>query len=761
MRCHGWWLSLLLSIYPFCALFGKETKAQERAPEESVAQRRETAQMQMADSSQQARGQTRARPKIGLALEGGGALGLAHIGVLQWLEEHHVAIDYVAGTSMGGLVGGFYATGMSPTELRALVRQLNWDEMLGDRTPYADLAFRRKEDQRAYPNWLVLGWRNGLSLPEGLNSGHQIGLLIDRETLAYFGLPSFDRLPVAFRCVAADLVSGKEVIFKDGSLARALRSTISLPGVFAPVREGDKVYVDGGLIDNLPSDVVREMGADVVIAVHLSKYPVEAKNIQSLVNVLEQSVKVVILGSELRGLAKADAVVSVDVGSTSMRDFNHNAEIMEKGYEGAAKKAQLLEKFALEETAWQQYESERKSRRRTVAPVPEFIEVEGTGPEAQADIRSSLKAFAGHPLDPAKLDRALTLLTGAGRYDTLGYQMTERSGKQGLLITVREKTVARKTLQPAFEVNGSQAGDVEFRTAARWTVSDAAGFGSEWRSDFEFGNTYAVASELYRPFTAASKWFVAPSARASYTSLAIFEKNDPKAYYRFYKDTVGADVGYGFNRFSEVRFGYEVGRVSSQLRLGAAGIPSVSGRFGAARMRFIWDHTDSPVVPRRGAAVESNFRWYDSSPGAAEAFPAMDAHIGYFQPVSRKGSLFLISDGGSTFGYRSTGLPQFLLGGASRLSAYGRNELYGNQYYLFRGGYLRELARLPSLFGNRVYAVGWYEAGKVYGALNQSAFPNDFAGGVLAETALGPLFLGGSVGDSGHHKWFFQLGRVF
>jgi NTE family protein len=147
--------------------------------------------------------------------------------------------------------------------------------------------------------------------------------------------------------------------------------------------------------------------------------------------------------------------------------------------------------------------------------------------------------------------------------------------------------------------------------------------------------------------------------------------------------------------------------------------------------------------------------------GQRKPFPAQDAHIGYFQPVSRKGSLFLISDGGSTFGYRSTGLPQFPLGGASRLSAYGRNELYGNQYYLFRGGYLRELARLPSFFGNRVYAVGSYEAGKVYGALNQSAFPNDFAGGVLAETALGPLFLGGSVGDSGHHKWFFQLGRVF
>src|SRR5690349_12546774 len=161
------------------------------------------------------------RPKIGVALEGGGALGLAHIGVLQWFEEHHIPVDYVAGTSMGGLVGGFFATGMSPNDMRTLIEHVDWDEILRDRTPYEDLSFRRKEDQRAYPNALVLRLRQGLYLPAGLNAGHQIGLLIDRETAPYFGLRSFDELPVPFRCVATDLVTGKEFIFKDGSLAQA------------------------------------------------------------------------------------------------------------------------------------------------------------------------------------------------------------------------------------------------------------------------------------------------------------------------------------------------------------------------------------------------------------------------------------------------------------------------------------------------------------------------------------------------------------
>jgi NTE family protein len=245
------------------------------------------------------------RPTIGVALEGGGAMGLAHIGVLKWFEEHHIPVDYVAGTSMGGLVGGFYATGMSPDELKTLIDAMDWKKILGDRTPYEDLAFRRKEDQRAYPNSLIFGLRGGLNLPAGLNAGHQIGLLIDRVTLPYDQLASFDALPVPFRCVATDLVSQKPHVFKDGSLAVALRATMSIPGAFSPVNDGKAVFVDGGLVDNLPTDVVRQMGAEIVIAVHLEPAPVEAKDIQSVFSVLNHSVRLLLEENEVRSLAQA------------------------------------------------------------------------------------------------------------------------------------------------------------------------------------------------------------------------------------------------------------------------------------------------------------------------------------------------------------------------------------------------------------------------------------------------------------------------
>jgi NTE family protein len=736
-----------------------------RAQEGSAARARatdvEVTQEPAAPPGEAARTQRQARPKIGVALEGGGALGLAHIGVLQWFEEHHIPVDYVAGTSMGGLVGGFFATGMSPNDMKQLIGRVNWEEILLDRTRYEDLSFRRKEDLRAYQNSLVVGLRKGLFVPAGLNAGHQIGLLIDRETVPYFGLPSFDDLPVKFRCVATDLVSGKEFIFKDGSLAEALRATMSIPGAFTPVREADRVYVDGGLVDNLPTGVVRDMGAEIVIAVHLETQPVEAKNIQSLVSVLEQSVRAVISQNELRGLAHADAIVTVELGNFLMRDFTKHDPIMQTGYEAAKGKEKMLQAFALDDAQWADYVRERDSRKRTSTPVPQFMEVQGTSPTAQKDIQRYLRNFVGRPLDANKLDPALTRLTGVGRYETLGYRIVEREGKQGLRIVAKEKDFAPPTWQPAFEVDGSEAGDIEFTAAGRFTFLDVAGFRSEWRTDFLFGNTYGVTSELYKPFSAESKWFVAPHADASDTAFQIYAKNDPLADYRIYRADVGGDVGYGFSRFSEVRAGYEAGGLDTELRLGTPQIPVVDGWVRNSRLRYLLDHTDDPVIPLRGFSVGSNFRWFDASPGATSAFPTMDAKIELFQPMSRAASVFLTSEGGTTFGSRNTGVPQFFLGGPSRLGAYGVNELFGNQYYLFRGGYMHEITPLPPLLGKHVYAIGSYEIGKMYGAANESKFPNDFAGGIVAETAIGPFFVGGSVGDSSHHKWFFQLGRVF
>jgi NTE family protein len=710
---------------------------------------------------EQAQPSSKPRLKIGVALEGGGALGLAHIGVLQWFEDHHIPIDFLAGTSMGGLVGGLYATGKSPQQLQQIVDAQDWDVILGGSIPFEDLSFRRKEDLVAFPNSIVLGLRKGLVLPGGLNAGQQISLLIDRETLAYSNVQSFDDLPTPFRCVATDLVTGKQAVFKDGSLSQAMRATMAIPGLFSPIRESEHVYVDGGLVGNLPTDVVREMGADVVIGVHLQTSPAEAAKIQSLFSILGRSIDVVVAGNEIRGLAGADLVVNVELQDFSSLDYEKSKAIIDKGTAAAAQKSRLLDAYALNEADWNQYMERRKAHQKSDVPVPQFVKVQGANPVAEQNIERFLRSQAGKPINTNRLDGLLTRLTGVGRYDTAGYQMTEQNGQAGLLVTMHEKLYAPPTLQLGFEVDGSESNDVDFTLATRLTFLDVAGYRSEWRTDFIFGNTYGIESELYRPFSPASRWFFSPHAGASSSAFKIYRKSDPLAEYRLNGAQIGGDIGYGFSRFSEIRFGYEVGTQEARLRLGTPEFSSFSGRTGATRIRWLMDHTDDPVIPRSGVSAESNFRWYDTSPGQTNSFPVADARIGYFQPITTPASLFVVGEGGTTFGSAANGYPQFFLGGSNRLSAYGTNELFGDQYYFFRAGYLHDLLTLPPLAGKKVYAIAAYEFGKMYGFTDASKFPNDFALGVLAETAVGPLVFGGSIGDSGHRKWFFQLGRVF
>ncbi len=704
----------------------------------------------------------KSRPKIGVALEGGGALGLAHVGVLQWFEEHHIPIDYVAGTSMGGLVGGLYATGKTPKELEEIVAQQNWDVIIGGKTPYEDLSYRRKEDARDYPTYIQFGLKKGLSLPAGLNAGHQISLLIDRETLPYANLKSFDDLPIPYRCVATDLVSGKEVVFGDGNLPQAMRATISIPGLFNPVRMGDKVLVDGGLVGNLPTEVVRKMGAEVVIAIHLKIAPAKPEEIQSLFSVLGRSVDVIVQENEIRGLSAADLVVNVDLHDFTSTEYEKSKIIIEKGRQAAEDKARVLEPFALNEADWQGYLKGRDARRRTTVAVPQFVRVEGTNPGAARHFEEFLQPLVGKPIDARKLDRLLTRLTGIGKFDSVGYRQIQEGGSPGLLVTVHEKSYAPPLLQFASEVDGSESEDVTFALAARLTVMDAAGYRSEWRTDALFGNTYGISSELYKPFTATSKWFVAPRASASSTQFKIYQRSDPVVIYGRKDASIGVDVGYGFNRFNEVRVGYEIGDLDARVRLGQPQFPNVEGRTGNTKVHFLLDHGDDPIVPRKGITAETTFRWYDTSPGAPGGFPTMEGQVQFFQPITTPASIFVTAQGGTTFGSRDTGpVPQFFLGGPLRLAAYGTNELYGNQYYLFRLGYLHDLFTLPPFLGKKIYAIGTYEFAKMYGFPLQSGFPNDVSAGVLAETAFGPLVIGGSFGDTGHRKWYFQLGRVF
>jgi NTE family protein len=503
------------------------------------------------------------------------------------------------------------------------------------------------------------------------------------------------------------------------------------------------------------------MGADVVIAVHLETAPTKPEEIQSLFSVLGRSIDVVIRENEIRGLSEADLVVNVNLRDFTSMDYPKAETIIGKGAQAAQSKQQILSPYSMDDTAWTQYLQARDARKQSDIPVPQFVKIDGTDANTAKHLQEFLQPLAGKPIDDAKMNKLLTRLTGIGKFDSVGYRIIEQGDQRGLLIMVHEKNYAPPYLQLGFEVDGSESGDVNFTQGARLTFQDKSGYRSEWRTDLLFGNTYGVASELYRPLTATSRWFVAPHGSASDTNFKIYRKNDPLGIYRLGRAAIGVDLGYGFSRFTEVRVGYEVGYIDAKLRLGKPEFASTGGRTGNLKFSLLTDHTDDPIIPRRGYRVDGVFRWIDTSPLAPEAFPTMDLRFGYFLPITKPGSIFATGEGGTTFGFLQTGIPPYFLGGPGRLSAYGTNEFSGNQYYVLRTGYLQDLFTLPPFVGKKIYAIGTFEFGKMYGFANQSKFPSDVSAGILAQTALGPVFLGGSVGESGHQKWFFQLGRVF
>ncbi len=701
------------------------------------------------------------RPKIGVALEGGGALGLAHIGVLKWFEEHRIPIDYLAGTSMGGLVGGMYATGMNADELRDLVLKIDWGQALDGQPPYQALSFRRKEDKRFFQNNLEFGLRHGFSLPGGLISGQSITFLFDRETLPYSNMKSFDDLAIPFRCVAADLASGKQHVFESGALGEALRATMSLPAIFTPVSSEKKLWADGGLLNNLPVDIVKTMGANIVIAVYLNPSPFNPESKASMFTVMNRSISLMIEANELHSLETADLVVPVDLAGFTGNDYTAGAQIIGRGSAGAEKRSQMLARLAVDSGTWERHVAGRESRRIRSTPDPAFLRVTGIDPRLSNAIQEKLAPHEGKPLDIGKLESDINVISGTGRFTRFSYRMSELDGRSGLEIRGEEKDYAPPLVNFGFLIDGADLANVRWTANARITALDVGGFRSEWRTDVSLGSTWGLATEYYRPFTATSNWFVAPRAFANSNPFDLYAHSTQLAQYRIRRLGGGVDVGYAINRFSELRLGYEAGDFQSTLRVGSPILPAPEGRTGASSIRYRLDKLDSPLVPRDGQTVSFRTAWIDAAPGAGNGFPLSELSFGVIRPVSKRGSAYVQGAGGSTFGHNDTGLPQFFLGGATNLSAYGRNELRTNQYWLGRIGYVYELFSLPPIIGHKTYFTTAYEVGKAYRAPGSSKLPTDGSVGLVIETLFGPLFVGGSVGDTGHRRVYFSLGRFF
>jgi NTE family protein len=704
-----------------------------------------------------------ARPTVGVAFGGGSARGIAHIGLIQWFEEHHIPIDTAAGTSMGGLIGGAFATGMSAAELRTFVNGIDWDTMFGSSTfPFKNV--RRKEDARSYPSRLEFGLKRGIVPPSSLNDGQQVDLLLARLAGPYYGIQRFEELPTPFRVVAVDLRAREKVVIESGSLATALRATMSLPAVFPPVERDGRVLVDGGALDNIPADVVKAAGAGVVIAVSVGYAPTTDVN-YSLFGLIGQTTDVMMQAATRVALESADMTIAVDVEGFGSLDWRRTDELIERGYQSAERRRDELLKYRVSDAEWQDWLAARARRRRTSLPQPSYLLTEGIATTDAAIVRRAIEPHLNVPIDLTTLERDLASLTGLDRYQSVTWRMVEENGRAGLVVSAHEKSYAPPFLMLGLNIENTTSEDFRVTLAARYLSFDVLGSGSELRIDVALGGDPSVGASLYRPIT-RSRLFVRPAAFARRQSFGIVQDGSVIAEYQERRYGAGADLGLNLSKDSELTGGIGFTYRDDEVRTGDPGLPALSGQETIGRLKWLMDGQDSPVVPSRGTrAVATLTQTFDAPPAPIARtnrdLTQLQMSVSSVRSLSRLNRVFGVFSGGTSFDDHPLPTEQFTLGSPFVLDAFDIGERRRDHFVAVTLGALHQLRRLPDFIGGPVFAGAWFETGSAFNTHENADINAQLAGGVIMDTLVGPVLLGVSTGLDGGWRTFFGVGRIF
>jgi NTE family protein len=710
------------------------------------------------------------RQRIGVALGGGSARGLAHVGVLRWFDEHHIPVDVLAGTSMGGLVGGSFATGMPPGEVEAMLADIDWDAMFGS-SNFQFSNVRRKRDKRAYPSHLEFGLKKGLLPPSSLNNGQQVDLLLARITAPYYGVRTFDDLPTPFRSVAVDLKTAQIVVLDRGQLSTAMRATMSLPLIFPPIEDGDRLLVDGGAMDNVPADVVRQMGADRVIAVNVGDLTDREAVSASMLGLVGATLDAMMRANTMKALASADVVINVPVTEYGSLDWRRFRDLIAEGYKAAESMKSELLPVSVDDAAWQQWVAARAATRKTALPTIQFVEVGGATSADVDFIRRGMSTHIGQPLDPVRVSASLTELGGLDRYESLRWTVRERDGQSGLVVTAYPKTYAPPFVFLGVSLENTASNEFRFGLNGRYLAFDKVGSGSELRLDAALGSDPSLGIALYKPlFT--TRLFVEPFAGIGSRTLNVIQEGHVQASYSQTRSFLGLDAGVNVSRLDEARAGVTFGRFDASVHTGDPGLPEAGGRETTFHVQWTHDGQDSPVVPSKGLRVLSRVQHFLDYPDVTLADdPTRETDgVTQFETLaswftSRKGArerrLFVAGGFGTSFDGHPLPTEQFPIGGLLRLGAFNVGERRGDRYLLATAGYLQQALRLPDFVGGPLFLGSWLETGSAFDSWSKIDPSTHVSVGLIADTLIGPIFGGASFGFDGATRFYIAIGQLF
>lgn len=704
-------------------------------------------------------------PRVGLVLSGGGARGAAHIGVLKVLEEQRIPVHAIAGTSMGAVVGGLYASGLSAAEIATLIDSEEWRAGFTEPAPRDRLSFRRKSEDQNFLVKFPLGIKSGsFRLPKALVSGQRVSQVLRRVTFPVARLDAFDQLPIPFRAVATDLETGDPVVLSGGDLVDAMRASLAAPGVFAPVEIDGRLLVDGGLANNLPVDVAQAMGVDVLIVVDVG-FPLRKRDtLDSVTTISNQMLSILIRrGSDMQRarLGASDILISPDLGEASSFDFAIIPQATDLG-ESAARAA-LSRLSTLASTA-DRYDAWVAARAAACQQTPQIASVR-VAESAVRYQRLIEGRFAAADLDVNGIDAAVSTLFGRGNFESVDYRVRGEAGDT-LEVAARRNSWGPNYVRFGLSLQDDFNGNSNYNAAARFVLADIGPLAAEWVWDAQVGVEPRIATEAHIPFGDEARWFWMPQARFELSNVPLVRSGERIAEYRLRTSEYGLDVGRELSNWGEARAGVrrETGR--ARLRLGDPSLAS-SDEFDVREYfgRFSIDTLDDRNFPRRGHYLVTE--WRGERTGLGSDRNADVVTLDWLAARSRgRDTVALWTSFGTQVNSAEDNVRSlFPLGGFLNLSGIAPETLSGRHFAIARALYYRQIGRGGEGFLNvPAYAGLSLEVGNVWDNRSDISLGSSLKQGSLFfgfDTLFGPVYIGTGFGEDSDSNFYLFLGRTF
>lgn len=705
---------------------------------------------------------TPSRPRIGLVLGGGGAKGAAHVGVLRVLEDMRIPVDCIVGTSMGALIGGTYASGMSARELEEAFRSISWQDAIARRGLRALVPMRRKLTGTTHSNSLEFGARDGrLIAPSGLIGTQNVDLTIQYLVSRSRGTADFDQLPIPFRAVATNMRNGELVVLDRGDLALAMRASMAVPGVFSPVKIEGRILGDGGLTRNLPVDIARQTCADIVIAVAVPNPLPAEEELRSPLTLMARTLDVLISANErtqLDALGPADVKIVIDMGEIGSASFDRVGDAIPIGRAGALAQQAELARYSLAEDsyrAWREAVSRPGREQVTLAGV----NLHGLERADPRFIRQTLGLQAGDAVDPRKIAERATAVYALSDFERVAHTLSGDSVRPTLDLHLQEKSWGPHIWRFDLGMHVGTDTNTAFTLGGDYLQTWVNDRGGELRGSLRLGRTSGLAGSLYQPVDPSHRWFVEPGVLVQRSIEDLFDDGDAVARYQFASGWGSLEAGRVFGTHAELRAGIRSGVQSADREIGSRGLPSLPSQgYGGFTLRYTLDSRDRDVLWQRGTFAR--LAWFRSLGALGDEAPAYDRIEGtasVARPFHRNVGYLRVS-GGSTLDGSLPLYDTFTLGGPVSLPGLSLGELRGTSYWSAQASYLQRIADISYVFGQSIYAGVELTAADMSGRIDGVHAPPIYSGAfVLAgRTPLGPVVL--SLATTNTSEWQLMLG---